>query len=135
MKAVVCLDEGGGMLFNHRRQSRDRQQIADLWQLVGQGRLWCAPFSAPLFAEGERQPLFDEAFLEKAGPGDYCLVEDRALSPYLDQIEELIVYHWNRVYPRDLVLDIPLPGMLHLAGRVDLPGYSHECITRERYIK
>ena len=30
MDVFVCLDDRGGMFFNHRRQSRDRQVIQDM---------------------------------------------------------------------------------------------------------
>ena len=30
MKLIVCLSEGNGMMFNNRRQSRDRVLIADM---------------------------------------------------------------------------------------------------------
>lgn len=133
MIAIVCLDDCGGMLFNRRRQSRDREQIADMLALVGEGRLLCDPYSRTLFPPEGRQPVFSEAFLETAEAGDFCFVENRALLPYLDKIEAVVVYKWNRTYPRDTVLDIPLPGDLRLTESRELAGYSHETITRERY--
>ena len=35
MKLAVCIDNGGGMIFNHRRQSRDRELIRDLAENLG----------------------------------------------------------------------------------------------------
>ena len=43
MTVFVCLDDRGGMLFNLRRQSRDREQMADMLRLVGTRRLYCHP--------------------------------------------------------------------------------------------
>ena len=134
MRVIVCLDDRLGMLFNHRRQSRDRMQIADMLSLVGEGRLLCDPYSRILFPAEGRQPIFSDAFLEEAGAGDYCFVENRPLLPHLAKIEELIVYKWNRTYPRDMVLDID-PATLRLVESQELVGSSHEKITRERYVR
>ena len=30
MKVIVCIDDNGGMLFNKRRQSRDRKVLEDI---------------------------------------------------------------------------------------------------------
>ena len=35
MKIIVCLDDYGGMLFNSRRQSRDRMLIDDIMMDLG----------------------------------------------------------------------------------------------------
>lgn len=131
MTVFVCIDDRGGMLFNHRRQSRDRVQIADMLAFVGSGRLLCDPYSATLFPEGGA--TFDEDFLEKAEEGDFCFVENRPLAPHAGRISTLVVYRWNRTYPRDVLLDLPLPGDFRLTETVELVGHSHETITRERY--
>ena len=62
MRLIVCLDEKGGMTFNHRRQSRDRVLIEDLLQTVGEGRLWMAPYSELLFAETKKKLSMMEDF-------------------------------------------------------------------------
>ena len=31
MILIVCIDDNKGMMFNHRRQSLDREQIKALW--------------------------------------------------------------------------------------------------------
>ena len=133
MIVFICIDDRGGMLFNHRRQSRDREQVADMLSLVGNGHLLCHPYSATLFPEEGYQPVFDEHFLENAAERDFCFVENQPLVPCLEKIQALIVYRWNRTYPRDVVLDIPLPGAFHPVETVEFAGYSHEKITRVRY--
>ena len=45
MKIIVCLDDYGGMLFNHRRQSRDRVLIADVMQDMGEEKICILPFT------------------------------------------------------------------------------------------
>lgn len=134
MIAAVCIGEGNGMLFNRRRVSRDRRQQEDLLTLCGNRRLWMGGCSAPLFAWAEGRVTVDEDFLEKAGPGEVCFVEDRALAPAADRIEAVVLYHWNRTYPADVRLDLDLSGF-QLAERTEFPGVSHERITRELYTR
>lgn len=75
----------------------------------------------------------DELFLEKAGQGDYCFVENANILPFAHKIETLIVYRWNTVYPAD----VRFPSVL-LEGKTpthtaDFSGFSHPRITEEIY--
>lgn len=122
------------MLFNRRRVSRDRRQQEDLLALCGDGRLWMDGYSAPLFSWAAARVTVDEDFLEKAGAGELCFVEDRALAPAVDRVEAVVLYRWNRAYPADVRLDLDLSGF-QLAERTEFPGNSHEKITREFYTR
>ena len=76
----------------------------------------------------------DENFLEKAGEGDICFVENQSLKGTEGRIEKLIVFGWNRAYPFDLKLDLDLNQMEKTAEE-EFAGYSHEKITRLQYRK
>ena len=108
MIIMICLDDRGGMLFNKRRQSQDvllRQQI--LTETAG-GRLWMNSYSAKQFAEESAANIVvDEAFMDKARPGDFCFIENVAPSAYEDKIEKIILYRWNRTYPGIFILIFP----------------------------
>ena len=136
MKLIVCLDERKGMMFNHRRQSRDRILIEDLLLMVGDGRLWIAPYSATLFAGKEKTPMVSERFFEEADEGDWCFVEDRSCASVVSRVEEIVVYWWNRRYPADLSFDIDLLGEgFRLQRREEFVGSSHELITKEVFVR
>ena len=76
----------------------------------------------------------EEDFLAKAGPGEYAFAEFPPLAPYAKDAERIIVLRWNRAYPADAKLDIPLkPGLWNLVSREDFPGSSHEKLTLEIY--
>ena len=45
MIVIACLDDNGGMMFNHRRQSQDRMLRAHIAALVGDARLWMNHYS------------------------------------------------------------------------------------------
>ena len=136
MKVILCLDDRGGMMFNHRRQSRDREVIGDILDMVGDGVLWMAPYSRMLFSESAPALRVEEDFLNLAEASDWCFVEDRALLPYEDRIEEMVFYRWNRRYPYDMKLDMePLSHGFSLLDTVEFAGFSHEKITKEIYRK
>ena len=133
MQVIVCVDDGTGMLFNHRRQSRDRVLIQRILEITKGKQIFMNTYSAELF-EGNENICIDDDFLKNAGDGDICFVENEALSGYMEKIEKIIVYKWNRRYPADLYLDIPLAeNEWQLVESYDFKGYSHEKITEEVY--
>ncbi len=124
------------MLFNNRRQSRDSAVLADIGSLVGSERLLCSPFSERMLADAGLSHISSERFLDIAEKGDFCFVENAALSEFLPRIEKIIIYNWNRHYPSDFRLDInPEKSGFKLTGRYDFSGTSHEKITREIFEK
>ena len=137
MKVIVCVDDNNGMMFNNRRQSRDRILIDDVVQNIIGGNLLMAPYSEPLFKESNIDSFFlSEDILEEADPKDYCFIENKALLPYSDRIDELIIYRWNRTYPADMHLDIdPTALSMKLVSTTEFAGSSHEKITKELYKK
>ena len=71
MIVIACLDDNGGMMFNHRRQSQDRMLRAHIAALVGDARLWMNHYSAQQFdAESIQHLNVDDAFLQEAVDGD-----------------------------------------------------------------
>ena len=142
MKIIVCVDNQNGMMFNHRRQSQDRVLRKRILELTGGKKLWMNAYSQKQFLqvngnmskeqEQSGQIQADEAFLEKAGPGEYCFVENKDVVPYESRIEEVILCHWNRDYPADVFFEVDL-SKWRLEEKKDFSGYSHEKITKEIY--
>ena len=136
MRVAVCIDDFGGMMFNRRRVSRDREVIADLCRSAGEGSIYVSEYSAELFSDADIQPIVSSEFLKIAKNGDLCFVEGEALLPYISMITELTVYKWNRHYPSDVKLDIdPEISGFKLLSVSEFAGYSHEKITKEVYVK
>lgn len=130
MNVVVCLDNENGMLFNNRRQSRDRNLIENLLFLVSDSTLYIREFSSHLFQGIDVE--IDDNCLGYATKGDYCFIEDSSLKEYEDRIDSLIVYHWNRDYPADFYFDCDL-SKWNLIESSEFQGSSHDKITREIY--
>ena len=109
MIVIVCLDDKGGMMFNHRRQSRDKSLCAQILRLTKHSILHMSHYSARLFSDLNPPDLaVSDTFLRDAGNGDFCFVEDAALAPVEKRIEKLIIFKWNRTYPADRYFDLKL---------------------------
>ena len=132
MKVIVCIDDNGGMLFGKRRQSKDMLLLEDV--MKNTEKIWIHSFSEKLFADYQKKIMIDDMFLDKADKGEVCFVENQKLIPYISQIEELIIYKWNRKYPADFRLDVDL-SKWEMKEQIEFSGNSHEKITREIYSK
>ena len=85
MKIICVIEDNYGILFNHRRVSRDRLMNEKILEIVGSNKLYISPFSTSLFNTKENI-IIDEDYLEHAGDNDYCFVEDKELLAYKDKI-------------------------------------------------
>ena len=132
MRIAVCVDDQNGMLFNRRRQSQDRLLREDLLREAGDRPLWINAYSARQFGPLPPNVWTAEDFLEQAGPGEFCFVEDQDILPYQERIEGVLIYRWNRRYPADTRFPLSLEGW-KLERREEFPGSSHERITKEVY--
>lgn len=134
MILVVCLDDAFGMMFNKRRQSRDRVLISDLVRYAD-GRAVCvSPYSAPLFPEDTPALKIDEHPEGLARTGELCFCEDFDPVTVADKIEELVIYRWNRLYPQDVRFRLSLADYT-LVSTESFEGSSHEKITKEIWKK
>lgn len=136
MRVILILDYKNGMLFNHRRQSKDLAISKKIEKLLSGGKLFMNPYSKELFQNTDIRLVVDDDFLHKAGKEDYCFVEDKGLLDVKNDIDEFVIFRWNRQYPSDLSLDV-LPeesGMTCIYSE-EFAGRSHDRITMERWDK
>ena len=131
MHIIVCLDDRGGMSFFGRRQSMDRALREKAVALAGGGRLWMSPYSAGQFSDHPEHIIADEAFLSKAPENAWCFAELENIEACADRIQQIAVFHWNRLYPSDRRFPEELLKGRKLLCREDFAGYSHEQITLE----
>lgn len=136
MTVIFCIDDKGGMLFNKRRQSRDRVVTADMLELAREeGKiLSVSPFSEKLFAEAGAEVRVLGDIVSEAKRTDICFVEDIAPTAFGKKVSRLVVYKWNRAYPADFYADTDL-SQWKLTSSEELSGYSHEKITKEIYVR
>lgn len=133
MNIIVCVDDKNGMMFNKRRQSKDRILIADVLKEVEEHMLWVNEYSLKQFIDFKLSNLkVDENFMDLAKIGEYCFVENISLEIYESQIERIILYHWNRTYPADFYFTIDVENQKwQKVKEEEFVGSSHEKITKE----
>lgn len=132
MTIIVCVDDNFGMMFNKRRQSRDKVLCEHILKLTQGANLLMNTYSAKLFPEAD--VVIKEDFLAVAQEQDYCFVENVEWSKYQDKITKIILYHWNREYPADTYFTFPIrKEVWKLQETSEIEGNSHS-ITEEVYI-
>ena len=134
MTLVLCLDDNLGMMFNHRRQSRDRVLIAELLETVGDRRLFVSPYSKALFPEDATAIVIAEEPCMAAGEDDFVFVEDTDPATVWEKVNSLIIYRWNRAYPADTRFACDLTGF-RMTDVTAFEGSSHELINKEVWKK
>ena len=134
MILVLCLDDALGMMFNHRRQSRDRVLVADLLDTVGNGRLFVSPYSKALFPPEATCVAVADDPCAAAGKEDFVFVEDTDPTAAWEKVTAILIYRWNRLYPADKRFCGDMTGFTLTETR-EFAGSSHDTITKEVWKK
>ena len=137
MIIIAAVDDENGMMFNRRRLSQDNALRSRILELAKDGRLRMNGYSFKQFEKmaGAENICVGEDFLEKAQKGEYCFIEDVSAAQYSDKTEKVVLFKWNRKYPKDFYFDIDLNGAeWRLEKTEEFPGSSHEKITMEIYL-
>lgn len=131
MQVIITVENRNGMLFNHCRVSRDQKVSERILAYCKEKKLWMNAYSAKLF-ENNPQIRVSETFLEQKDA--ICFVEDQDVTPYLPEIDTIILFHWNRDYPADFFFTVDLSEWNRI-HQEEFAGKSHEKITMEVYKK
>ncbi|MBE6732705.1 MAG: ribonuclease Z [Ruminococcaceae bacterium] len=133
MKVIVCLDDKNGMLFNKRRQSSDCLVRRSVLEMVGDSKLYMNEYSKKQFLEQSDSIVVSDKFLNLALEDDYCFLESTDFIKFLDNINTIIIYRWNRVYPSDTIFPSDILKTFKMTETEDFEGNSHKTITKEVY--
>lgn len=135
MIIIVCVDDHMGVMFHDRRQSADRVLREHILANLRGRKLWMDSYSSRQFSDAPDRISVSGDFLSAAGSGDYCFLEGQDVSPYMDRVEEVVLYRWNRTYPADQYFNVALLEGWTLDTTEEFEGYSHKKITKEVYVK
>ncbi len=130
MKAIICIDENKGMLFNHRRQSRDRILVEKVLEITKNSVLYMTEYSKRIFPFSENIKI-TEKLSDKNGDCFWFLeekIED------ISVFHEVYIFNWNTIYPADIYFpyDLEEEGF-SLVSAEDFKGNSHSVITLSLY--
>ena len=78
--------------------------------------------------------LKDGSFTDILDSDGYCFVENLDVLQYESNFDKIIIYSWNRVYPKDLTFNIDLNNW-ECVSEFDFVGNSHDNITERVYIR
>ena len=133
MILIACLDDNGGMMFNARRQSKDRLLREHMLRACDGITLWMSPYSAAQF--NPSAPVQgDEHYAQLVKETDACFVEDGEFPQSTP--DTLLLYRWNRRYPADRYFPFdPIQTGFRLVCTEEFAGSSHDRITVDRYEK
>ena len=174
MKLIICVDDKNGMMFNHRRQSRDRLLIERLLEATGDAVICIKEYSSSLFKnalhgveltqekideepdgrlakklegkiDGEPEENNQEKPQEKdkirivegeldVGSEEYFFDEDTDPTQFMEDVTEVIVYRWNKVYPADILCTADFTAW-SIKSTYEFAGASHDKITEETFVK
>ena len=130
MNVIICLDQNNGMLFNNRRQSRDRIVRKNILEYINGAKLYMDEYSFKQFSEEKADNIIVDNNLENATEHDFCFVERQEVR--IEEINKLIVYRWDKTYPADKYFNMD-DIKCNLVETLEFQGYSHEKIIREIY--
>ena len=120
------------MTFLKRRQSQDSVLRSHMLDMSRDSKLWMNAYSARQFDTVADHMQIEEDFLDMAGVGEYCFVENVDVKPAAQRAEKLVIYRWNRHYPSDVKFPMEhFEENMHLLERGEFPGSSHDSITWE----
>ena len=113
MIVYIAVDKENGMLFNNRRQSQDRIMRENMLRDCVDSKLWIAEYSRRLFLDENENltpsnVIVDDDFLANAGENDHCFVEKADIAPWMNKIDTIVLYKWNKSYPADTYFDTSL---------------------------
>lgn len=129
MKAVICLDNHNGISFFHKRLSSDFLQREDMMKLVNNKMVTMSAYSAKLFNKDYNNIIIGEPHRDLI-----YFFEDGSINNYLDEIDELILYYWNKDYPYDEIFIFD-ESKFELLKEYEFKGNSHDKISCKIYHK
>ena len=131
MTLIVCFDAGRGVTFFGKRQSADAEVKRRIVKIASGKPIYMTEYSASLFRDtGAHVRVTSD--LASAPSGSIVFAECADISRIGKNIDRLVIYRWNRKYPRDGVADFyPFDGGMSLRSIVDFAGSSHERVTEE----
>lgn len=125
MTVIICVDNNSGILFNGKRQSKDRMLRKYLLDIVEKDncRIAMTPYTYGQFQEDKRKELIDVkntfSFDE-----DYIFLE-QSIPISWEKVNNLILCCWNRDYPTDEYFNLPIGVECILQKTEEIVSDSH----------
>ena len=132
MTVIICVDNNGGILFNGKRQSKDRIFRKYLLDIVEKEncRIAMTPYTYGQFQEDKRKEQIDVKNIFSFDE-DYIFLE-QSIPISWEKVNNLILCCWNRDYPTDEYFNLPIGVECVLRKTEEIVSDSHT-LTIETY--
>lgn len=137
MKVILCIDDQGGVRFAGHRLTQDRLQRQDVIKRYRSAGFCMKKETASLYGLEESEKIhYVHDWNEARSYEGWWICEDVAFLRWIDQLEELVLYRWNRRYPSDerFQMSMVLP-LWRCVDQYRLEGSSHAEISVEHYVR
>lgn len=129
MRVIICLDDGLGMIFGGKRQSRDKAVLEDMGK---RGEcITVLPFSEKMISQSGLEYTLKPS-IDSVDKNDLVFVESIDPATFADKIDELTVYRWNRKYLADMRCTLDMKDFKRVSV-TEFVGNAHDKITKEVY--
>ena len=132
MKAIICIEDNNGLMFNKRRLSRDKEIVRELEDYLEDEDLVMNESSAVLFEDSSLNIRYEE--IDETSD-DYYFIEDNIINEIIDNVTKLIIFKWNRRYPSDIKFNAQVLKEFKMKEYKEFAGNSHELLTMEVYYR
>ena len=129
MRVIICLDDGLGMIFGGKRQSRDKAVLEDIGK-NGES-IVILPFSEKMISQSGINYTLKPS-IDSVDKNDLVFVESIDPAAFADKIDELTVYRWNRRYLSDMRCTLNMNDFKRVSI-TEFVGNAHDKITKEVY--
>lgn len=130
MKAIICIDQNKGMIFNHRRQAKDKALVEKVLEITKNSVLYMTEYSKRIFPFSENIRIIQKDFHRKSD--GFWFIEEKIED--ISVFEEIYIFNWNTIYPADIYFPYHLEQEgFSLASVEDFKGNSHDIITLSLY--
>lgn len=135
MTLILCLDAGRGSTFFGKRQTTDSAVRERMINIAGEKPLSVNAYTASQFRDHIENIAVTDDILSL--PDDaVCFVEDADPALFSGRVDRLVIYRWNKKYPRDRALGFyPYDEGMKLESIQDFAGSSHDRVTEEIWVK
>ena len=135
--AIICVDDNGGVMFNNRRVSSDKNVILDILRMKETNELFCSNYSASNFTLYNNKISVDEDVINNVSKDGIYFIED-IFPKNWNTFNYIIIYKWNRKYPSDVLFTYDLKDYINIK-KDEFKGNSHEKIDKyifkRKYLK
>lgn len=134
MVIVACIDKSGNIALNTNGQLNHIIFLVRLKVVSNEALLYMNSNSNLQFGFYP-MIMVDDDFLDIAEEDSYCFVEDTDITPYINRIDKIILYKWNKNFSSKFKFDTSILDNFSIVSNKCFYGETFLKISEEIYEK